>query len=217
MSLKSQKIFVVVIALIVVGILVSGCTSQPQGVQTPTSIPPTNTVSLSPTPTEAKTADVNAFFYPSGWMGDIGDIKLDTKSTDAFHSGPDAIKIQYSGSGSEKKGWAGIYWLYPDNNWGTNPDGRDLRGYSNVTFWARGASGDEKAEFKVGGVTGRYPDSIKEPVTTGVVTLTKEWHQYSIDLKGRDLSHVVGGFCWVTSITQNPKGCTIYLDDMVYN
>ena len=27
---------------------------------------------------------------------------------------------------------------------------------------------------------------------------------------------VLGGFCWVTNDTQNPAGCTIYLDDIVF-
>lgn len=159
---------------------------------------------------------VNSLFSPSGWMGDTGDIKIDAKSLYKPHSGSDAIKIEYSGKGSNKMGWAGIYWLYPDNNWGTSADGRNLKEYSHVTFWARGAQGGEKAEFKVGGITGTYSDSVSEAVSTGVITLSDEWKQYTIDLTGKDLSHVIGGFCWVTTTKQNPNGCTIYLDDMTY-
>jgi hypothetical protein len=33
----------------------------------------------------------------------------------------------------------------------------------------------------------------------------------------KDLSSVIGGFCWVTDTNMNPAGCTIYLDDMRYD
>jgi len=111
--------------------------------------------------------------------------------------------------------WAGIYWLYPENNWGNLPDGVDLTGHSRLTFWARGQKGGEWAEFKVGGVTGQYPDSLSAR-STDEIQLSSEWQQYSIDLSGADLSHVIGGFCWVTNADLNPTGCTIYLDDIFY-
>ena len=77
----------------------------------------------------------------------------------------------------------------------------------------RGKQGGEKSEFKVGGIAGRYPDSLNPEVTTGVITLTQAWQRIEIDLRGKKLTHVVGGFCWVSSIVQNPSGATIYLDD----
>ena len=33
----------------------------------------------------------------------------------------------------------------------------------------------------------------------------------------KDLSNIIGGFCWVTDKVSNPDGCTIYLDDVRYN
>ena len=155
-------------------------------------------------------------FYSGGWMGDWGDITLDDASTDNPHSEPICIKITYSAARSQGEGWAGIYWQYPDKNWGDKPDGRDLTGATQLTFWARGEKGGEKAEFKVGGITGKYPDSIQPPVSTGITVLSDKWQQYTIDLTGKDLSHIIGGFCWVTNKDQNPHGCTIYLDDIRY-
>lgn len=155
-------------------------------------------------------------FYPSGWMGDWRDITFDDGWTENPHSKPTSIKITYSAARSQGEGWAGIYWQYPDKNWGDNPDGRDLTGATKLTFWARGEKGGEKAEFKVGGITGAYPDSIKTPVSTDVVVLSDKWQQYTIDLTGKDLSHVIGGFDWATSKDQNPYGSTIYLDDIRY-
>lgn len=153
-------------------------------------------------------------FHSSGWMGDWGDIVLDDASTHAPHSKPTCVRIAYSAARSQGKGWAGIYWQYPDKNWGDKQEARDLTGAKRLTFWARGGKGKERAEFKVGGITGKYPDSIQPPVSTGVTVLSDSWTQYTIDLAGYDLSHVIGGFCWVTNRNQNPNGCTVYLDDI---
>jgi hypothetical protein len=72
------------------------------------------------------------------------------------------------------------------------------------------------AEFKVGGISGTYKDSVHPAVSSGVIVLSDTWEKYNIDLTGKDLSHVIGGFCWVTNRNQNPNGCTIYLDDAIY-
>ena len=160
--------------------------------------------------------NVPGTFYPSGWMGDWGDITLDDASTHSPLSGPTCIKITYSATRSQGKGWAGIYWQYPDSNWGENPEGRNLSGATRLTFWARGNKGGEKAEFKAGGITGKYPDSIQPLVSADVIDLSIEWQHYTIDLTGKDLSHIIGGFCWVTNKNQNPYGSTIFLDDIRY-
>jgi hypothetical protein len=158
--------------------------------------------------------DVLADYKPTGWMGDLKDINLTVASSDSPHSLPICTKIVYSPKGNN--GWAGIYWQYPANNWGDNSKGYDLTGAKKLTFWARGQVGGERAEFKVGGITGQYPDSMTNPISTDTVVLSNEWQQYTIDLIGQDLSHVIGGFCWVTNINQNPMGCIVYLDDIIY-
>lgn len=33
----------------------------------------------------------------------------------------------------------------------------------------------------------------------------------------KDLSHMIGGFCWVTDTASNPNGATIYVDDIRFN
>ena len=147
-------------------------------------------------------------------MGDWEDITFDDAFTDKPYSEPTCTKITYSIAQSHGEGWAGIYWQYPYNNWGDDPDGRDLTGTTKLTFWVRGENGGEKAEFKVGGITGEYPDSIQPSVSTGVIVMSDEWQQHIIDLTDKDLSHVIGAFLWVTTKTENPDGCTIYLDDV---
>jgi hypothetical protein len=167
-------------------------------------------------------------YIPSGWMGDgtygTTYVKFNDSCTTNPHSGSTCIKITYS-MGPE--GWAGIYWQDPENNWGNcSAGGYNLTGATNLSFWAKGANGTEKIEIKIGGIgwnpntdqqIALYPDSLHPAVSTGIINLTNEWKQYTINLTGVNLSHVIGGFCWVTNTTLNPNGCTFYLDDMKYN
>ncbi len=162
-------------------------------------------------------------FVPSGWMGDYGDIKLDTGWKDNPHGGTTCIKIVYTCEQKQGAGWAGIFWQNPANNWGTKPGGYDLTGAKKLVFWARGEKGGEMlsktqvgtlAEVKVGGITGEYADS--DSVSIGPLMLTPEWKEYTIDLTGKDLTYISGGFCWAASAADNPSGFTIYFDDIYY-
>ena len=154
-------------------------------------------------------------FIPSGWMGDYGDITLDENWQDNPHSGETCIKITYSAEATQGNRWAGIYWQEPANNWGEVEGGFDLTGATKLTFWARGEKGGERiVEFKVGGIRGKYSDSTVAGI--GPVILTPDWKKYEIDLTDKDLSYIIGGFCWSTNQTNNPEGCTFYLDDIKY-
>ncbi|MDR3256930.1 MAG: hypothetical protein LBT18_04735 [Endomicrobium sp.] len=154
-------------------------------------------------------------FVPSGWMGDYGDIKVDMASTDNPKSGKTSIKVSYSAKMMQGAGWMGIYWQQPANNWGEKKGGYNLNGARRLTFWARGSVGGEKiAEFKVGGITGEFSDS--DSAAIGPVVLTKNWKKYTIDLKDKDLTNIIGGFCLAASKDDNPNGFIIYLDDIIY-
>lgn len=155
------------------------------------------------------------YFIPSGWMGDYDDIKFKSNSEEDPYSGQTCIKIFYNGRAAQGLRWAGIYWQNPADNWGIIDGGFDLSIAEKLTFWARGAKGGEKIEeFKVGGILGKYPDSDSSSI--GPVILSKEWRQYTIDLKGKDMSNIIGGFCWSTNIDVNPRGATFYLDEIRY-
>src|SRR3989338_7110637 len=158
-------------------------------------------------------ADRNArgnHFAPSGWMGDYSDLSYNDGWQENTHSGATCIKIIYKPNASQGARWAGMYWQSPPNNWGDKKGGYDLTGATKLTFWARGEKGGERIEeFKLGGISGSYPDS--DIAGVGPVILTKEWKQYEIDLTGRDLSYVSGGFCWATNLDVNSDGCTFYL------
>jgi len=154
-------------------------------------------------------------YAPSGWMGDYGDLELnDECKVDPFE-GTTCIKIVYSAKKSQGKGWAGIYWQNPPNNWGERKGGYDLTGFNKLVFWAKGEKGTEIInKVKIGGIKGAYPDSTE--VEIGPIQLTKEWKEYSINLVGKDLSYISGGFCIIFTADQNPEGCTIYLDNIKY-
>lgn len=158
---------------------------------------------------------VNNHYIPSGWMGDHGDVKLDNGSTEDPYMGNSSIKIVYTGKAAQGARWAGIYWQNPANNWGEKAGGYDLSNAAKITFWARGEKGGERVEeFKAGGLFGEFSDS--DVAGIGPVILTKEWKQYTIDLKGKDFSSIIGGFCWATNVDVNPEGATFYLDEIRY-
>ena len=152
-------------------------------------------------------------YYPSGWMGDTQDIKFTGAYQDNPKLGKTCLRITYLGTGPKE--WAGIYWQNPANNWGTSKGGYDLRGARYLTFWARGEEGREKiSEIKMGGITGKNPDS--DIAWIGPLKLKKDWTQYRISLKKKDLRYISGGFCFTALKADNPHGCTFYLDEIRY-
>jgi hypothetical protein len=154
-------------------------------------------------------------FSPSGWMGDYSDLRIMSSCKDKPHSGTSCFKITYSAKMAQNAGWTGIYWQHPMSNWGDKKGGFNLTGAKKLAFWARGEKGGETiTEFKMGGITGEFGDS--DMAMMGPVTLTNEWQQYSIDLEGKDLSYVIGGFCFSASKDDNPEGFIVYLDDIAY-
>jgi len=157
-------------------------------------------------------------------MGDCGDIKMDQNWVLQPHSGTSCIKVVYSASGKEPHTcdypppckWAGVYWQEPANNWGkdkdSNGEGFNLSAYNCLVFWAR-AEDKCEIEFKVGGILGEYGDSLKI-ARSKKVTLGEEWKEFVIDLRGADLSHIIGGFGWIANWELEPRGAVFYLDDI---
>ena len=222
--LKSKEFFLILIFTI--SLVLPGCgssekksadlASEPtdeEKVQRPSGVSEKGPFKPFPVYTDAKSPDNH--YIPSGWMGDYGDIKFDDKNMTNPHSGTTSIQITYSPKASQGARWAGIYWQNPPNNWGTRPGGYDLTGAKKLSFWIRGEKGGERIEeLKAGGITGEYADS--DVAGIGPVNLTAEWQQLTIDLEGKDLSSISGGFCWATNLDVNPEGCTFYLDDIRY-
>lgn len=164
--------------------------------------------------------DIQNIFTASGWMGD-GEygrkyIDFDGACETIPYSEPTCIRIKYTFG---PKRWAGIYWQNKPDNWGDKPGNNySKKGFTKVTFWAKGETGKEVVEFKTGGISDskkKYHDSFEE--TIGRITLSKEWKQYIVDLESADLSSVIGGFCWVASSDyNNQKTIVFYIDDIYF-
>ena len=186
-------------------------------VQNQTATGTIRSLPVAPVPADAPRIDVSNYFYPSGWMGNADAIRYQGSFPGTYRSYPDSIRITYTPPPGDPT-WAGVYWLFPENNWGNVSTALDLQNVTKLTFLAKGEKGGEQAEFKVGGVGADkpYPDSVQPEKSTGIVHLTTDWQEFTIDLTDRDLHHVVGGFCWATDTGQNPGGATIYLDDIRY-
>jgi hypothetical protein len=177
-------------------------------------------------PQQKPTVNIEQLFTPSGWMGD-GEyteirngvsvpkyISFSGADSTRPHAHRTSIKISY---GFGPKRWGGIYWQNLPDNWGDSQGSNfSTKGFSRVTFWARGETGSEVVEFKAGGIDRpekHYRDSFV--ATTGLVYLSKDWKQYSIDLSGQNLSSVIGGFCWVASSSYNNSDqVAFYLEDI---
>ena len=145
-------------------------------------------------------------WIPSGHMGAAANIisQMDARVSDRQGT---VIKAGVK-PGSQ---WAGVAWQNPEGDWGDKDGGFDIKGASKLTFWAKGEKGGEEVKFEYGILarTAKFFDTARDSMT---VKLTKDWKQYSFDLKGKDLSRIKTGFCWV--IAPPPSGVTFYLDDI---
>jgi len=171
---------------------------------------------FSPFPIYTNVGSRDNHYVPSGFMPDGQCITLDNRWQEGCHGGSTCIKVSYDVVCSKQGArWAGIYWQNPAHNWGNRKGGFNLTGAKKLTFWAKGEKGGERIEeFKMGGITGDYPDT--DTAFIGPVILTPQWKQYTIDLRGKDLSYVSGGFCFTTNAEVNPENCIFYLDDLRY-
>ena len=93
--------------------------------------------------------------------------------------------------------------------------GYDLSNAKFLFFYARGEKGDEQVEFKMGGISGDYGDSGE--AGTGIIKLSKEWMLYKIDLRGKNLKNIIGGFCFMLNSKFNPEGLSFYLSEIYYS
>jgi hypothetical protein len=167
--------------------------------------------------------DVSSYFHPSGWMGDWGQIGRLHVDLDAAYRGKPrpgspnglCIKVTYRGAT-----WAGVYWQYPDGNWGKEP-GRTVTGANRVTFWAAGDKGGEVVEFKAGGIDAhgdgiKYRDTFEVPMS--LTSLSQQWKAFEISLAKQDLSDVIGAFaCTIHADTSKKESTTtIYIDQIRY-
>ena len=155
-------------------------------------------------------------YISSGYMPTGECIKQDNAYTQNCAEGKSCIKVVYDTACSAKsRRWAGVYWLNPADNWGERKGGYDLNGARKLVFWAKGEKGGEEiADFKIGrGAPSReFPDT--DSASIGPVILSKDWREYSIDLRGKGFSSIIGGFAWVARGGGNPGSCAFFLDNI---
>lgn len=155
-------------------------------------------------------------YTPSGYMPTGECLSIDDGWQYDVKDGKSCLRVIYDVSCSkESRKWIGVYWQNPADNWGSRKGGYNLTGATRLVFWAKGEMGGERIEeFRVGGLGAgqMYPDS--DTTSIGPVILTKDWKEYTIDLRGKDLSYISGGFSWVANVDSNPHHCTFYLDDI---
>ena len=154
-------------------------------------------------------AEAGYDFAPSGWMGNTDAIEYNDCADDPYF-GDCCIEVIFD----DRTGWGGIVWQNPAANWGDEEGGLDLTGATRLTFWARGKEGGERVEFSMGIIKKNKTFYDTTSVKLGKVKLDDTWKKYEIDLRGRDLSRIVTGFCFSVKGKKDPV--TFYIDEIVY-
>lgn len=147
-------------------------------------------------------------FVPAGWMGDAKSIRLDPASTERPLKGKTCLRCEFFA----ESGWGGVVWQSPAGDWGDRGSGYDLTGAKKITFWARGATGDEVVNFQFGLIPKEKKFSDTATGALDKVTLTSDWKQYEIPVAGLDLTRIKTGFAWTLASAGAPV--VFYLDNI---
>ena len=147
-------------------------------------------------------------YFPSGYMGNYKDMKVDLNATEDVHSGKTALKISYN----TEDGWYGLALVDPANDWGNILGGYDISGAKTFSFWAK-SNFDVYATIGFGLIDAdkTYPDTSKKSVE---IKLTDEWKKYTIKTKNMDLSCIRSGLVLFSNGNGYPY--KIYIDDVVF-
>lgn len=153
---------------------------------------------------------VDDYFAPSGYMGD-GETpgNLTATTTCPMRAGEmagDCHTLDYSNAGGA--GFAGIYWQYPDGNWGTSEGLPMPDAAARLTFYAWSDGGGETVKFIAGGIAGGANEDTLV-MTEIEVTLSNTPTEYELPVGTH--THIIGGFAW-TSATP----LVFYVDDLQY-
>ena len=155
-------------------------------------------------------ADEPSGYIPSGWMGDIKAIELDSAWADRPQSGKTCLRCAFNAN----KGWGSVAWQNPPNDWGERAGGYDLTHAKKLTFFARGKQGGEVVIFEFGIIphSKKFPDTGKGRLEK--VVLGKEWQRYEIPIADQDLTRIKTGFVWTVESQGRPV--VFYLDRILW-
>jgi hypothetical protein len=198
-------------------------------------------------------------FAPSGHMGDgeqAGFIFADidercTADASKGEQGPSARAANVGGDcyrftykpdlrpGADM--WAGVYWVYPANNWGALQGRTVIPPFKRIRFKAaaepRGPDPsnpmtrvEPRVSFIVGGIgtSASDPQPFRDEISDRAVKnayLTPQWQDLEIDLTGflpETPFHMISGFGWTTNYqpgvpTPESPPTVIYIDDIVWD
>lgn len=172
---------------------------------------------------------VSTNFVPSGYFAgpeaNLAGIKEGPcESRPAEHTVGKCYKYTFQASVLDELSggaFAGVYWQYGANNWGSAPGMKVAPGATKVTFkaWSASADGGEAVQFSAGGISSpTTPCSDKVSLGTSggtTVTLTLEPTEYSIDLTGQTYdSGIIGGFVWTAPVTSVDQLVSFYVDEI---
>jgi hypothetical protein len=169
---------------------------------------------------------IDDYFAPSGWAGDAAAGGLQVPDCDRDREAGAAgnchrfdytpLPAAVPGSAS----WAGVFFQYPDGNWGARAGLPIEPGARRVSFLAAGATGGEIVTFRAGGIgdaSGALAcaDEFSRDIT---VRLSDDFQRYEIDLAGAPYTHVISAFSWKISKVlfsgETPETISFYLDDL---
>ena len=148
------------------------------------------------------------------------------------YSGSSCIRCDIATKGTDWGGWMFLNGYLPAGetqpklNTGDQPNaGMNLTGATELSFYARGEQGGECVEFFTcgfgyngddGSIIEQYPDSEGKH-SLGFVSLSKDWHAYTIPLDYADLSYICCGFGFVCSGNESGDAENVfYLDDIKF-
>ena len=155
---------------------------------------------------------VDSFWVPSGFMGDgetPGGIAVTEDACNGARAGEGQGACRQFTWRPGRVGWAGVFWQYPEANWGTLPGLAIPAGATEVTLWAWGTAGGEEVKF-LAGIGGAAADGFASE--SAVFTLTTTPTQYRVALPTATLpSELVGAFGWVSGDT---GGASFFVDDI---
>jgi len=146
----------------------------------------------------------------SGAMPDPNFIRLEFDCKTQPHVGETCLRVSYRSGGD----WSAMMWQHPAGDWDNNsPGGFDLTGATELSFWARGKQGGEKAKISIGGpLTGFYPNTVSAEL--GEIVLGTEWKEYIIPLAGKDLRRIKNPLTIAVAGSGFPF--EFYLDEVIY-
>jgi hypothetical protein len=149
-------------------------------------------------------------YIPSGWMGDIKAIQLYPAWTDRPQSGKTCLRCKFNAN----KGWGGVAWQNPPNDWGDRAGGYDLTRAKKLTFFARGEQGGEIVSFGFGVIPHNKKFADTGEGRLEKVVLGKEWQRYEIPITNQDLTRIKTGFVWTVASRGQPV--VFYLDNILW-